>query len=543
MLLSRCATILSIASVLGSADLRNTDNTSTRKVPNRTRLARNIIRGNNITRTKLPITKKPHKVSVVKKYRCHADATGTGYNCTVRGCYNGCNCNPGFDGNGLSCDDIDECESYFDHDCHNSPPWPYEESCVNTRGSYKCETLMDDDWVRVAIMWLLFSIPPRFLLILPKWFRLVKNYWNFSALLQLASGGNDVIVVNALVEEPPALREGLEVEVDGEQGTVTMTIATGDDTEVKFRRAFCCCNQIPDTRFVSNSELAIPIQFKFWGQNVCGRFCVTGTRFIGYDHLHRDFLQGQNQHMAHPYRREWCRLIWRSSFDLIDQGAMLLPPKKIFQKSSRVVPVVEKSPDDPVVASSSEAADSNVVALINFFANYPGLKVTIGGALALSYRAPLVMPVAYMKHTPSTCGLVACLDPEERKKEATEAMQGNWAFAILFIFWGSPSVIAPYIVVFLLIISSLWVSSAQDILHFLSMTVLPEACVWLIWCFVWEKFRAPYCRCAKCPYSFFYSEYLPRKWTTIEHGHAAGGGGGGAGCHSVRHFNRRLEHI
>ena len=101
--------------------------------------------------------------------------------------------------------------------------------------------------------------------------------------------------------------------------------------------------------------------------------------------------------------------------------------------------MVEKpnSLGDPAVAPLSEAADSNVVALVNFFANYPGLKVTIGGAIARSYRPPLLIPVAYMKNTPSTCGLVTCLDTDEQLEKRGNSVITVGLFCLRLFFGGS----------------------------------------------------------------------------------------------------------
>ncbi|XP_031240455.1 uromodulin [Mastomys coucha] len=57
---------------------------------------------------------------------CHNNAT-----CMVDGVVTTCSCQTGFTGDGLVCEDVDECATPWTHNCSNS-------SCVNTLGSYEC---------------------------------------------------------------------------------------------------------------------------------------------------------------------------------------------------------------------------------------------------------------------------------------------------------------------------------------------------------------------------------------------------------------------
>ncbi|XP_072272970.1 uromodulin-like [Pyxicephalus adspersus] len=60
---------------------------------------------------------------------CHPNAT-----CSEFGGYGECTCKPGFVGDGISCNDINECQSYYTNNC-NYYGYGY---CVNTIGSYTC---------------------------------------------------------------------------------------------------------------------------------------------------------------------------------------------------------------------------------------------------------------------------------------------------------------------------------------------------------------------------------------------------------------------
>ena len=58
---------------------------------------------------------------------CSTDAT-----CSEDGNPHECSCNPGFSGNGLVCDNINECED-GSHNCSNNA------SCIDNEGSYSCK--------------------------------------------------------------------------------------------------------------------------------------------------------------------------------------------------------------------------------------------------------------------------------------------------------------------------------------------------------------------------------------------------------------------
>ncbi|XP_073491174.1 uncharacterized protein [Aquarana catesbeiana] len=57
---------------------------------------------------------------------CHPNAT-----CSEFGGYGECTCKEGFSGNGITCNDIDECQDHYTNNCIGG-------SCVNTIGSYTC---------------------------------------------------------------------------------------------------------------------------------------------------------------------------------------------------------------------------------------------------------------------------------------------------------------------------------------------------------------------------------------------------------------------
>ncbi|XP_051001080.1 uromodulin [Acomys russatus] len=61
---------------------------------------------------------------------CHSNAT-----CTVDGVVTTCSCQKGFTGDGLVCEDMDECATLQTHNCYAN------SSCVNTLGSYECSCL------------------------------------------------------------------------------------------------------------------------------------------------------------------------------------------------------------------------------------------------------------------------------------------------------------------------------------------------------------------------------------------------------------------
>uniref|UniRef100_A0A8C5Q2Z8 Uromodulin n=1 Tax=Leptobrachium leishanense TaxID=445787 RepID=A0A8C5Q2Z8_9ANUR len=60
------------------------------------------------------------------KSKCHANAT-----CEEFGGYQDCTCKQGFSGNGIICNDTNECDYYWDNQCNNG-------YCINTIGSYVC---------------------------------------------------------------------------------------------------------------------------------------------------------------------------------------------------------------------------------------------------------------------------------------------------------------------------------------------------------------------------------------------------------------------
>ncbi|XP_033108940.1 fibrillin-1-like, partial [Anneissia japonica] len=67
-----------------------------------------------------------------------------------------CNCNSGYEGNGTSCEDIDECAG----DMHTCAPFP-SASCTNTIGSYLCscnEGYRGDGQICIEIVLFLFGV-------------------------------------------------------------------------------------------------------------------------------------------------------------------------------------------------------------------------------------------------------------------------------------------------------------------------------------------------------------------------------------------------
>ena len=140
-----------------------------------------------------------------------------------------------------------------------------------------------------------------------------------------------------------------------------------------------------------------------------------------------------------------------------------------------------------------------------------------------------------MKNTPSTCGLVACLEPDQERSD--KRRENSCGVACICSCVATPLAIVPYVMVLIAILLTLLDHKIHVALFFLAITVLPEASLWLIF-YAWQKARAPCCRSDDCCYSFFYSDYLPRKWTTIEQRTSRGDG-----RRSVQHFNRKLEHI
>ncbi|PIO24385.1 hypothetical protein AB205_0039340, partial [Aquarana catesbeiana] len=60
---------------------------------------------------------------------CHPNAT-----CSEFGGYGECTCKEGFAGDGITCNDIDECQDDYTNNCD----YYYGGSCVNTIGSYTC---------------------------------------------------------------------------------------------------------------------------------------------------------------------------------------------------------------------------------------------------------------------------------------------------------------------------------------------------------------------------------------------------------------------
>ncbi|XP_072272971.1 uromodulin-like [Pyxicephalus adspersus] len=69
----------------------------------------------------------PEKPGTCLDSDCHPNAS-----CSEFGGYGQCTCKRGFTGDGMSCNDIDDCQIFYPNNCNNYGP------CVNTIGSYTC---------------------------------------------------------------------------------------------------------------------------------------------------------------------------------------------------------------------------------------------------------------------------------------------------------------------------------------------------------------------------------------------------------------------